>query len=136
MVVNGKPESRQASELDAALLTSNEFRAFLGTIDSATTIIGSTDQTLREADAGITSREFDALVFITAFGPIRPSELLRRVVMTHSELLRKSQGPEYVEATENLKVYIQRLRRKIEEDPAHPKLILTERGVGYIFTRH
>ena len=84
MVVNGKPESGQASELDAALLTSNEFRAFLGTIDSATTIIGSTDQTLREADSGITSREFDALVFITAFGPIRPSELLRRVVMTHS----------------------------------------------------
>jgi DNA-binding response OmpR family regulator len=56
-------------------------------------------------------------------------------VMTHSELLRKSQGPEYVEATENLKVYIQRLRRKIEEDPARPRLILTERGVGYIFAR-
>ncbi|MFC1998239.1 response regulator transcription factor [Chloroflexota bacterium] len=56
-------------------------------------------------------------------------------VMTHSELLRKSQGPEYVEATENLKVYIQRLRRKIEEDPARPRLIITERGVGYIFAR-
>ena len=56
-------------------------------------------------------------------------------VMTHSELLRKAQGPEYVEATENLKVYIQRLRRKIEDNPSRPKYILTERGVGYIFAR-
>jgi len=56
-------------------------------------------------------------------------------VMTHSELLRKAQGPEYVEATGNLKVYIQRLRHKLEENPSQPKLILTERGIGYIFAK-
>lgn len=54
-------------------------------------------------------------------------------VMAHSELLANVQGPEYAEASENLKVYIQRLRGKIEETPSHPRFILTERGVGYRF---
>ena len=56
-------------------------------------------------------------------------------VIAHSELLTNVQGPEYAEGSENLKVYIQRLRGKIEETPSHPKLILTERGVGYRFAR-
>ena len=56
-------------------------------------------------------------------------------VMTHSELLANAQGPEYAEASENLKVYIQRLRGKIEDTPSHPKFILTERGVGYRFIK-
>ena len=56
-------------------------------------------------------------------------------VMSHSELLEKVQGREYADASENLKVYIQRLRAKIEDDPANPKLILTERGIGYRFAK-
>jgi len=56
-------------------------------------------------------------------------------VMAHSELLANVQGPEYAEASENLKVYIQRLRGKIEETPSQPKYILTERGVGYRFIK-
>jgi len=56
-------------------------------------------------------------------------------VMAHSELLSNVQGPEYAEASENLKVYIQRLRGKIEETPSRPKFILTERGVGYRFAK-
>ncbi len=56
-------------------------------------------------------------------------------VLTHRALLEKVWGEEYTDAPEYLKVYIQRLRNKLEEDPSHPKLILSERGVGYKFVK-
>jgi DNA-binding response OmpR family regulator len=56
-------------------------------------------------------------------------------VMLHADLLRKVWGPEYGGETEYLRVYISYLRNKIEEDPATPKYILTEHGVGYLFKR-
>lgn len=54
-------------------------------------------------------------------------------VMLHTDLLRKVWGPEYGNETEYLRVYVSYLRNKIEEDPANPKYILTEHGVGYMF---
>lgn len=54
-------------------------------------------------------------------------------VMTHEMLLSKVWGPEYRDETQYLRLYITYLRQKIEADPAHPKYILTERGVGYRF---
>lgn len=56
-------------------------------------------------------------------------------VMLHTDLLRKVWGPEYGGETEYLRVYVSYLRNKIEEDPANPKYILTEHGVGYLFKR-
>ncbi len=56
-------------------------------------------------------------------------------VMLHADLLRKVWGPEYGGETEYLRVYISYLRNKIEENPANPKYILTEHGVGYSFRR-
>jgi two-component system KDP operon response regulator KdpE len=54
-------------------------------------------------------------------------------VMTHDVLLAKVWGPEYRDETHYLRLYITYLRQKIEEDPANPQYILTERGVGYRF---
>jgi two-component system, OmpR family, KDP operon response regulator KdpE len=54
-------------------------------------------------------------------------------VMPHEQLLTKVWGPEYGDETHYLRLYITYLRQKIEEDPANPKYILTERGVGYRF---
>lgn len=51
----------------------------------------------------------------------------------HETLLAKVWGHEYRDETHYLRLYITYLRQKIEEDPAHPKYILTERGVGYRF---
>jgi len=57
------------------------------------------------------------------------------VVLTHRALLEKVWGEQYIEATDYLKVYIQRLRNKLERDPYAPEMFLTERGIGYKFVR-
>jgi two-component system KDP operon response regulator KdpE len=54
-------------------------------------------------------------------------------VMRHETLLAKVWGREYVDEVDYLRVYIRRLRRKLEPDPDHPRQILTERGLGYRF---
>jgi len=54
-------------------------------------------------------------------------------VVPHDQLLAKVWGYEYRDETHYLRLYINYLRQKLEKDPAHPKYILTERGVGYRF---
>ncbi|MDE3075527.1 MAG: response regulator transcription factor [Chloroflexota bacterium] len=54
-------------------------------------------------------------------------------VVTHRQLLTNVWGAEYRDDTEYLRVYMGRLRRKIEVDPANPRYLLTEPGVGYRF---
>lgn len=54
-------------------------------------------------------------------------------VVPHDTLLAKVWGYEYRDETHYLRLYINYLRKKIEPDPATPKYILTERGVGYRF---
>lgn len=53
-------------------------------------------------------------------------------VMLHEELLVRTWGPEYREDVEYLRVWVSRLRRKIEGDPAHPAYLRTVPGVGYV----
>jgi DNA-binding response OmpR family regulator len=54
-------------------------------------------------------------------------------VVTHDQLLTKVWGYEYRDEPHYVRLYINYLRKKIEEDPANPRYILTERGVGYRF---
>jgi two-component system KDP operon response regulator KdpE len=54
-------------------------------------------------------------------------------VLPHRMLLQRVWGPEYGGEAEYLRVYINRLRQKLETDPARPQWILTEQGVGYRF---
>jgi two-component system KDP operon response regulator KdpE len=54
-------------------------------------------------------------------------------VLSHRMLLQRIWGPEYSGEAEYLRVYINRLRQKLEHDPAHPRYLLTEPGVGYRF---
>ncbi len=53
-------------------------------------------------------------------------------VMLHEELLSRVWGPDYRDEVEYLRAYIRYLRRKIEDDPAHPRYILSRPGIGYL----
>ena len=52
-------------------------------------------------------------------------------VVTHQFLLREVWGDEHVEDTHYLRIFVRKLRRKIESDPTQPHILLTELGVGY-----
>ena len=52
-------------------------------------------------------------------------------VMTHRQLLKEVWGPLHVEEAHYLRVYMRQLRNKLEKNPAHPRYLVTELGVGY-----
>ena len=54
-------------------------------------------------------------------------------IMLNAELLSKVWGPEYRDDLQYLRVWVSRLRRKLEEEPSQPKLIKTFQGIGYMF---
>jgi DNA-binding response OmpR family regulator len=54
-------------------------------------------------------------------------------VMTYDQILSKVWGYEYRDEPHYVRLYVNYLRQKLEKDPANPKYILTERGVGYRF---
>jgi len=52
-------------------------------------------------------------------------------VLTHRQLLREVWGPEYGDESHYVRVYMAQLRRKLESDPARPRYLRSEPGVGY-----
>ena len=52
-------------------------------------------------------------------------------VLTHRQLLREVWGPSHADQSHYLRIYMGHLRQKLEADPAQPKHLLTETGVGY-----
>lgn len=52
-------------------------------------------------------------------------------VVTHHQLLKEIWGPGYTNETHYLRVYMGNLRHKLEDNPAHPRYLITEPGVGY-----
>ena len=65
---------------------------------------------------------------------VRAAGLLARnegKLLTHKAILREVWGTAYADESHYLHVYVSQLRRKLEPDPARPRYILTEPGVGY-----
>jgi two-component system KDP operon response regulator KdpE len=75
-----------------------------------------------QEEVHLTPTEFDLLAVLA-------SEAGK--VFTHRQLLERVWGGHAAENARQLRVYITYLRRKLEEDPSHPRLIVTEPGVGY-----
>ncbi len=82
--------------------------------------------TVTKADEEIklTATEYNLLAYLAA-NPGR--------VLTHQSILEHVWGPADANHTEYLRVYMRQLRRKLEIDPEHPQVIVTEPGVGYRF---
>ncbi len=77
---------------------------------------------VRDQPVKLTPTEFDLLsLFVRNAGK----------VLTHGYLLKEIWGPTYSEETQYLRVFVGQLRKKIEPDPATPRILLTESGVGY-----
>jgi two-component system, OmpR family, KDP operon response regulator KdpE len=103
-----------------------------------------------QAEAAASVRSFGDLIVDLAAHTVRKNGILLKLtsteyallallvrnagrVLTHAFILRQIWGPGYVERTEYPRVFVGQLRKKIEDDPNFPKLILTESGVGYRF---
>jgi two-component system KDP operon response regulator KdpE len=54
-------------------------------------------------------------------------------VLTHQYILKEVWGMGYIKQTQYLRVFIAQLRKKVEDDPAKPRLLNTESGIGYRF---
>lgn len=82
---------------------------------------------VRGEEIDLTPTEFGLLTFMAR----HPDE-----VLTHERLLCEGWGIEYINQLDYLRLYVRYLRNKVEEDPANPRLIMTERGVGYYLSTY
>ena len=106
---------RQAGRAaDAPVFTSGNL-----TIDYAKRLAYKSNRELK-----LTPHEYEILRFMTQNA---------ERVLTHRQVLAAVWGPEDVEETQYLRVHVSHLRQKIEDNPARPKFIVTEPGVGYRF---
>ena len=106
-------------------------RRLPATADSSTEVIRLADVEINLAtrrviskgvEVRLTPKEFDLLQYLVA----NPD-----VPVTHVRLLQAVWGPDYGDQVEYLRVFINRLRKKIEPDPANPRYLVTEPWVGY-----
>ena len=88
---------------------------------------GAGPATQQEADIRLTPTEWHLLEVLLR----HPGKLLGQ-----QYLLKEVWGPGYADAAGNLRLYMAQLRRKLEPDPAQPRWLLTEPGMGYRFQPH
>lgn len=83
--------------------------------------------TLGDREVRLTPTEYNLLASLTKHAG---------KVLTHEHLLKEVWGPAHAQELQYLRVYMAQLRQKIEPDPAQPRYLLTESGVGYRLAGH
>jgi two-component system KDP operon response regulator KdpE len=90
-------------------------------VDLGSRLVHLTDATGRQ-EVRLTPTEFKLLAFMVKHAG---------KVLTHQMILREVWGPQHASDVQYLRVYAGELRKKLETDPAQPRFVVTEPGVGY-----
>ena len=94
------------------------------TVEGVEIDLPSRQVTVRDRTSRLTAKEFDLLSYFL----IRPNKTI-----AHRELLQAVWGPDYGDELEYLRVFVNRLRKKIEPDPSKPRFLVTDAWAGYRF---
>lgn len=95
------------------------------------TVFESGDLAVDLANRRVHVRKQEIRLTATEYGLLRLLVRHAGKVLTHRQILQEVWGPNAVGQTHYLRVYMARLREKIEPDPAHPSVLITEPGIGY-----
>jgi two-component system KDP operon response regulator KdpE len=101
-----------------------------GEVSAATIAVG--DLTINVARRRVSRGEQEIRLTPTEYKLLYELATNAGKVMLHSDLLARVWGPEYRDEVDYLWTYVRYLRNKLEPDPAHPRYILSEPGVGYM----
>jgi two-component system KDP operon response regulator KdpE len=77
---------------------------------------------VNERDVSLTPKQYDVLAYLARNAG---------KVLTHRQILQAAWGGQYADEVDYVWTYVRRIRRRIEPDPAEPRFLLTEPGVGY-----
>jgi two-component system KDP operon response regulator KdpE len=103
------------------------------TADITDPVVDTASFTVDLAAKKVTKQGRDVHLTPTEWGVLEMLVRNRGKLVGRRELLREVWGPSYATETHYLRVYLAQLRRKLEDDPSHPKHLLTEAGMGYRF---
>ena len=118
----GEVSARIRATLRRASVLDNDQAADAVTFGKIRVSLSARQVTVDGVDVHLTPNEFKLLqVLLKHSGR----------VMTQRQLLSEVWGPEHLDEREYLRVFMSQLRRKLEADPAHPRHLITEPGVGY-----
>ena len=111
---------RVALRHKAILQTGQEESTFV--LDNLRVDLAKREVFLNDREVHVTPIEYRLLAVLIKYGG---------KVVTHSQLLKEVWGPRYANQTQYLRAYMAQLRHKLEADPARPRFLMNEPGVGY-----
>jgi two-component system KDP operon response regulator KdpE len=109
-------------------------RRSAATAESGNPVVETASFVVDLAAKKVTKQGHDIHLTPTEWGVLEMLVRNQGKLVGRRELLREVWGPSYATETHYLRVYLAQLRRKLEDDPSHPKHLLTEAGMGYRFS--
>ena len=108
-------------------------RRAAASVDADEPVVETASFTVDLAAKKVTKNGAEVHLTPTEWGMLEMLVRHRGKLVGREELLREVWGPAYAKETHYLRVYLTQLRRKLEDDPSHPRHLLTEAGMGYRF---